>query len=148
LREASYNQQKVADAGAAVVFLAHLSPEACAEDVQMDAALSESDEANQVRRCAQIYAARRSETGDGEIVRELRESTYLAAMIFMLSLSERGIASCPMGGFDPIAVAQLLALPSDLEPVLIVVAGDSDGIAYGRPRLPLSFLLYDKSRLN
>jgi nitroreductase len=144
LCEAAHNQQKVADAGAAVVFMAHLSPEACADDVQLDATLNASEQAKHTRRCAEIYASRRSAIGDMDVARELRESTFLAAMIFMLSLWERGIASCPLGGFNPIAVAELLALPADLDPVLIVVAGDSDGKGTSKTRLPLSFLLYDK----
>lgn len=145
LCEAAYNQQKVADAGAAVVFLTHLSPESCAEDVQCDATLNGSDAAKHARRCAEIYASRRSAIGDSDVIRELRESTFLAAMIYMLSLSERDIASCPLGGFDPAAVAELLALPPGLEPVLIIVAGDSEGEVSRKPRLPLSFLLHQKA---
>ncbi len=65
------------------------------------------------------------------------QDTAAAAENILLSAVDRGLASCWVGAFDPVAVAEALGIPSPIEPVAILPVGHSAESA-GRPaRRPL-----------
>nr|WP_152024087.1 nitroreductase family protein [Natronomonas moolapensis] len=50
-------------------------------------------------------------------------STALAAMTLMYAAWDHGVASCPMEGFDPEALAEAFEIPGRYEPVMLVTLG-------------------------
>ncbi len=47
----------------------------------------------------------------------------LAAMLLMMAAQSRGVVTRPMIGFDPVALAEMLAVPAEWVPVVVVAAG-------------------------
>ena len=68
---------------------------------------------------------------------EAVRSGSLAAMTLMLVAQSMGLSTCPMIGFDPGKVAEILSIPDDHVPVMIVTLGK--GLTAARPtaRLPV-----------
>lgn len=54
---------------------------------------------------------------------EAQKNTFLAALTAMYAAKSLGIDSCPMQGFDAAGYAQVLKLPDNLVPTLIVPLG-------------------------
>lgn len=52
-----------------------------------------------------------------------QKQVYLPAMTLMLAAKEQGIDSCPMEGFDPAKVAEILGLDASTVPTLLVALG-------------------------
>ncbi len=53
----------------------------------------------------------------------LQRQVYLPCMTLMLAAAEKEIDSCPMEGFDPDGVHQVLELPENLKPTVLVSLG-------------------------
>ncbi len=69
---------------------------------------------------------------------EAIRSASLAAMTLMLIAQQEGLASCPMIGFDPNKVAEVVNLPDHHMIVMLVVLGKQGPIApFPTSRLPL-----------
>jgi nitroreductase len=51
------------------------------------------------------------------------KNTMIAASYTWLAASSLGFDSCPMGGFDPVALSKVLNLPSTLRPILLTPVG-------------------------
>ncbi|MAE63003.1 MAG: reductase DrgA [Phycisphaeraceae bacterium] len=66
---------------------------------------------------------------------EACRSVGLAAMNLMLTASTLGYASCPLIGFDPAKVSEILGLDADHPPLMLVVIGK--GVQPARPRMGL-----------
>jgi len=66
---------------------------------------------------------------------EACRSVGLAAMNLMLAAEGMGLSSCPMIGFDPEQVSEILGLDADHPPLMIVVVGRSAKAPW--PRLGL-----------
>ncbi|MFQ5506700.1 MAG: nitroreductase family protein [Planctomycetota bacterium] len=69
------------------------------------------------------------------IAAEACRSAGLAAMTMMLVAKDMGYDSCPMIGFDPARVAEILSLPENHPPLLMVVVGKA--VKPARPRMGL-----------
>jgi nitroreductase len=54
---------------------------------------------------------------------EAIRSASLAAMTLMLAAQNRGYSTCPMIGFDPVAVSKLLGLKDNTIPVMLLTLG-------------------------
>jgi len=52
-----------------------------------------------------------------------QKQVYLAGMSLMMIAAEKGIDSCPMEGFEPAKVSEVLGLPQELVPTLVVPLG-------------------------
>ncbi len=52
-----------------------------------------------------------------------QRQVYIPAMTLILAAAEKGIDSCPMEGFDPGKVTQILQLPSFIIPTVLVALG-------------------------
>lgn len=59
---------------------------------------------------------------------------YIALGFGLAAAAEKEIATCPMEGFDPIKIASLLALPSNLVPVVMLAIGQSSPALTETPR--------------
>lgn len=64
---------------------------------------------------------------------EACRSVGLAAMSLMLRARELGYDTCPMSGFDPVQVSEVLALDADHPPLMLVTVGR--GTQAPHPRL-------------
>ncbi|WP_435068849.1 nitroreductase family protein [Haloplanus sp. C73] len=136
LQSVAYGQEHVTDAAAAVVVLGTLDPSDHAERVTSDLlekGYLPSEEA----------AEARLDTVDGlaDADSETRrlwtaQSSSLAAMTLMHAAWDRGIASCPMGGFDADALHETFDVPDDYEAVMLVTLGypEDEAADLERPR--------------
>lgn len=59
----------------------------------------------------------------------------------LLMAHAKGLGCCPIASFDAEAVAELLSLPSRIQPVLLVILGYPDEHPSPPPRLPLNELI-------
>ena len=66
---------------------------------------------------------------------EACRSVGLAGMNMMLMSREMGYESCPLIGFDPKKVAEILSIPEDHPPLMMVTIGK--GLEPARPRMGL-----------
>jgi len=69
---------------------------------------------------------------------EAIRSGSLAAMTLMLVAQARGWSTCPMIGFDPVKLTEIIALPDNHIPVMLVTLGKGATPAHYSPRLPMS----------
>jgi len=72
---------------------------------------------------------------DALLREEACRTVGLAAMSAMLTARELGLDSCPMIGFDPVQVSEILGLDADHPPLMLVAVGKAT--AEPHPRLGL-----------
>ena len=125
LQECAFGQEQVTDAAAAVVVLGNLDPAAHAEDVFDDWLekdyLPDEDVRDGLLENIESWRDR------DELENRLwtTKSTALAAMAVMYAAWNEGVASCPMGGFDPEAVTEEFDIDG-YEPVMLLTLGYPD----------------------
>lgn len=75
---------------------------------------------------------------DADIQTVMHKSCGLVAQTFMLAMSEQGLDTCPMEGFDSSRVKQLLNLPKDSQINMVVSCGlrSDKGVWGERFRVP------------
>ncbi|ARF90526.1 nitroreductase family protein [Burkholderia cenocepacia] len=118
----AYGQQKVVDAAVTFIVCGTLEPQ-----LTLPAALKPSVERGILDQG--IYegwvGAANSMYGDNPAFQrdEAVRSASLAAMTLMIAAEDRGLASGPMIGFDPAAVAAAFGLKSTDVPVMLVTVG-------------------------
>ncbi|WP_175766462.1 nitroreductase family protein [Burkholderia cenocepacia] len=118
----AYGQQKVVDAAVTFIVCGTLEPH-----LTLPAALKPSVERGILDQG--IYegwvGAANSMYGDNPAFQrdEAVRSASLAAMTLMIAAEDRGLASGPMIGFDPAAVAAAFGLKSTDVPVMLVTVG-------------------------
>jgi len=66
---------------------------------------------------------------------EAIRSASLASMTLMLVAEDMGLATCPMIGFDPAKVSEIVGIPEDHVPVMIVTLGKAAAPARPTDRL-------------
>lgn len=69
---------------------------------------------------------------------EAIRSGSLAGMTLMLVAQDMGLSTCPMIGFDPARVSEILSIPADHVPVMIVTLGKGAAPARPTARHPLA----------
>lgn len=128
LRAAAMNQQQVENCGAAIVVCAKLDAHADAPTIYAQA--PEPMRGQMIGLTAQLYG------GNAQFARdEAIRSAGLASMTLMYAARARGFDTGPMIGFDPAAVAQVLHLPANLVPAMLIVLGR----AKGPPAMPRGY---------
>jgi nitroreductase len=134
LRDVANRQNKVVDAGTAVVFLADLEAEEYAEAI-VDAAVADGTlEPEASARWKGAYPRLRG-LGKGHLVRrDMREAVMVAAMAFMTSVHMRGYDTCPIGGFDPEALRAAFDIAPRFDPVVLCPTGCRKTAAPGVPK--------------
>ncbi len=122
LQEAANGQEHVGDAAASVVVLGNLDPAAHAEEVFTDWAdkgyLPDQEAADGLVEHVESWEDR----DESEHRVWTTKSSALAAMTLMTSAWDMGIASCPVGGFDPEAIEETYGTDG-YEPVMIITLG-------------------------
>jgi nitroreductase len=123
LRSVAYGQEHVTDAAAAVVVLGTLDPSDHADRVTADL-LEKGYLPDEAAAEARLDTVDGLADADAETRRVWTvQSCSLAAMSLMYAAWDRGIASCPMGGFDADALRSEFGVPDDYDPVLLVTLG-------------------------
>ena len=123
LQSVAYGQEHVTDADAAVVVLGTLDPSDHAERVTADL-LEKGYLPDEAAAEARLDTVDGLAGADAETRRVWTvQSCSLAAMTLMHAAWDRGIASCPMGGFDADGLRTEFGVPDDYEPVLLVTLG-------------------------
>jgi nitroreductase len=123
LQRVAYGQEHVTDASAAVVVLGTLDPSDHADRVTADL-LEKGYLPDEAAAEARLDTVDGLADADAETRRVWTvQSCSLAAMALMHAAWDRGVASCPMGGFDADGLRTEFGVPADYEPVLIVTLG-------------------------
>lgn len=121
LKSSAYEQQKVADAAAAIVVLgnlkAHEDATQIADDLSEKGYLPPQYKENMINQINGLYS--------NEVMQrdEAIRGSSLAAMTLMLAAKDKGYGTCPMIGFDPNRVRQEFNIPEHLIPVMIITIG-------------------------
>ncbi|MFB6123695.1 MAG: nitroreductase family protein [Haloferacaceae archaeon] len=123
LREVAYGQEHVTDAAAVVVVLGNLDPSAHADRVVRDKFEKGYLPSEDVLESQLETIERRAEGPREDRRRWTVQSSTLAAMALMHAAWNRGVASCPMGGFDGDALREAFDVGDGYEPVLLVTLG-------------------------
>lgn len=138
LRPACWNQSQITTGRAIIVILAlkaDLAPSSGYARKMLSRLVASEPELDEAM---QIY----HDIAHGDVAAWSVAQCHIAAAHMMLAASAIGIDSCPMGGFEPAAVAQVLDIDrSRFEIALLVALGYR---AHGQParhRLPLADLV-------
>ncbi|MHC4817343.1 MAG: nitroreductase family protein [Planctomycetota bacterium] len=132
LRTASYGQPHVGEASAVVVVAARLDAHEDAARVQEH--VPDAKQREDLVKLIQGFYAGKPEFQRDEAIR----SASLAAMTLMLVAQSKGLATCPMIGFDPDQVTAIAELKDNCFPVMLVVLGKpGEGKPFPTSRLPL-----------
>jgi len=122
LRDAAYGQEHVTDAAAVVVVFGNLDRGAHAEEVFRDQVRKGYSSGE---RADELVERMETEPDDGNENWALQSST-IAATTFMYAAWDRGIATCPMGGWDGDDVREAVGAPETWYPVLMITVGYPD----------------------
>jgi nitroreductase len=116
LCEASFNQRQVSDCSAVIVVISKLA-------AHEDAAVIYDHLPKEIS--ARLVGMIESFYGDAPLLQrdEAMRSGSLAAMTLMLVASEMGWETCPMIGYDPDKVSQILSIPADHVTVMMICLG-------------------------
>lgn len=133
LYAAAYKQYKVLTASAVVFVLGNL--EAYKDVARINegflnlGVLSKQEYDMEVQSVTSFY-----ENGGPQFMRdEAIRNSSLSAQLFMLVAKDRGWDTCPMIGFNPDAVQELLNIPDNYIPTMMITIGKSDPSSQ-RPR--------------
>ncbi|AWB46196.1 nitroreductase family protein [Paenibacillus sp. CAA11] len=133
LKQAAGGQHKVVMASAAIVVLGDLDAYKKADQIYGGmrdlGIMSQLDYDLMLDTINGLYESRGAEFQKEEAIR----NASLSAMLFMLNAKDKGWDTCPMIGFDPEAVRELLHIPDHLIPVMMITLGKED-TSKQRPR--------------
>ena len=125
LQEAAWGQEMVRDASVVVVIAGDLK-----SHLRPDRYLRNAPAA--VREQVEPMIADFYNDKDALLRDEACRSVGLAAMNLMLTAKSLGLDSCPLIGFDPVAVSRVIGLDDDHPPLMIVAVGRGIKPAWGR----------------
>lgn len=121
--KAAYKQYKVQSASAAILVLGNLNAyqdvARLNEGFLQLGVLSKQEYDMTVENVTNFY----EERGDAFKRDEAIRNASLSAQLFMLAAKEKGWDTCPMIGFDPEMMCQLLNIPDNYVPVLLITIG-------------------------
>lgn len=86
-----------------------------------------------------LFRPIKRQVSESEVNAVVHKSCALAAQTFMLAMSEQGVDTCPLEGFDSLRVKHILHLPWNCEINMIITCGyrAEGGVRGDRFRLPL-----------
>jgi putative NAD(P)H nitroreductase len=124
--EAAYKQYKVQSASAAIVVLGN--KEAYKDAGRINEGLLHLGVINQQEYDMTVESVHSFYEGGGETFKreEAIRNAGISAMLMMLAAKEKGWDTCPMIGFDPKAVSEVLNIPDTHVPVLLITIGKED----------------------
>ncbi|MEZ3114626.1 nitroreductase family protein [Halobaculum sp. MBLA0147] len=123
LREVAYDQEHVTGAAATVVVFGNTDPAAHAESVFDDWLDKGYLPGEDVKAGLLENVEGMAELPEAERRVWTTRSTALAAMTLMHAAWDRGVASCPMEGFDADGVLDTFDVPDGYEPVMLITLG-------------------------
>jgi len=136
LRAAAYGQRHVEQCSAVVVVCAKLHAH---EDAARTNAHAPQEVLGKLVPLIEGTYGPRPQLQRDEAIR----SASLASMNLMLVTESMGLATCPMIGFDPAKVAELVGLPEGYIPVLVVTLGKPGEVEpFPTSRLPLEEVVH------
>lgn len=123
LREAAYGQYKVFSASAVILVLgdkkAYHQASGIYEGLKMLGIVNKQEYDQMVDDTVSFYESRGQEFQKYEAIR----NASLSAMLFMMAAKDKGWDTCPMIGFDPEAVKQVLNISEQYEVVMMITVG-------------------------
>ncbi len=122
LKECAYGQEHVTDAAAVVAVFGDLDRGAHAKEVFSDQADKGYTPEGRTEDLIERFEEEKPEGNEEWVVR----SCMIAATTLMYAAWDRGIASCPMGGWDGDALRETLDVPETWYPVLMMTLGYPD----------------------
>ncbi len=126
LHEAAYKQYKVLTSSAVIVVLGHKDAYLNAPQIYeglLHLGVLNQQEYDQTIEMAQAPYKQQGESYQHD---EAIRNASLSAMSFMLAAKDKGWDTCPMIGFDPEAVKEVLSVPDRYVPVLMITLGKED----------------------
>lgn len=125
VRAAAFNQYKVHTASAVIVVLgdklAYQQAPEIYDGLRTLGVMSQEEFDGTVRSITASYEGNESFQRDEAI-----RNASLSAMQFMLVAKEKGWDTCPMIGFNPEALKNVLSIPDRLVPVMLITIGKDD----------------------
>ena len=138
LRPACWNQSQITTASAIIVILAlksELKPETGYAQKMLRRLVNSEAE---MEEAMQIYR----DIVHGNFTAWSVAQCHIAAAQMMMAAAVIGVDSCPMGGFNPEAVAEVLQIDrSNVEVALLLALGYRTGLQPPRHRLPMAALV-------
>lgn len=132
VRQAAGNQYKVHSASAVIVVLGN--KEAYKQAASIYEGLRALGVFSQMEFEQTVESIRAAYEGRDEFQRdEAIRNASLSAMQFMLVAKDKGWDTCPMIGFDPAELRNVLQIPEHLVPVMLITIG-KDNLKKIRPR--------------
>lgn len=133
LQKAAYGQYKVKSASAVIIVTgdrtAYKQAAEIYEGLKLLGIVNKQEYDLMVNDTVSFYETRGLEFHKEEAVR----NASLSAMLFMLVAKEKGWDTCPMIGFDPVAVKELLDIDDQHEVVMMITLG-KEKTSSRRPR--------------
>ncbi|WP_151734844.1 nitroreductase family protein ['Paenibacillus yunnanensis' Narsing Rao et al. 2020] len=125
IRKAANGQYKVHTASAVILVLGDKHAYKQAPDIysglRLLGAMSQEEYDETITSINDAYEGKEAFQRDEAI-----RNASLSAMQFMLIAKDKGWDTCPMIGFDPAAIAEVLALPDHLVPALMITIGQDN----------------------
>lgn len=122
LQQASYDQKQVGSASHLFVFCS-ISDFSEKKKKVIDKMEEKGIPKKKVNSFASVVDSFLSSNSKEEFIKISKNESFLAAENLMLAATSLGYASCPIGGFDKERFKEILKLPSNFEPILIVPVG-------------------------
>ncbi|MDP4095370.1 nitroreductase family protein [Paenibacillus sp. P96] len=133
LKKAAYGQYKVESSSAVIVVLgdkkAYLQASEIYEGLKHLGVVNKQEYDQMVNDTVSTYESRGEEFQRDEAIR----NASLSAMLFMMAAKDKGWDTCPMIGFDPKAVKEILNIGDQQEIVLMITIG-KEKVESRRPR--------------
>jgi nitroreductase len=133
LRAASYGQAQITEASHLLVISTMKDPMVrIQKTADLIATQSGEDSAQSYKKMVMGWLRPTEEAN----LQWLSRQVYLALQAMILAAIERGIDSCPMEGFDPIAYAEILG-QTDAQPTCLLPIGYATQPGFPKTRVPL-----------
>jgi len=142
IRAAGYDQPKITDASHLVIITRRTDSAALPEELVARTAKTQSKEPEELAGLKQMAESMNLRYPDKAILNEyLARQTYIPLGTMIETAALLGVDSCPMEGFDPAQVAQILGLEAkNLFPVAMVAFGYRGDDPYAKlPKTRRSF---------
>lgn len=131
--DAAYKQYKIQSASAVVLVFGHMDAYRNVSTINEGLlhlnVISKQEYDQEVESVTSFYESR----GDVFMREEAIRNASLSAQLFMLAAKEKGWDTCPMIGFDPAVVQDIVQVPDRYVPVMLIAIGKED-TARQRPR--------------
>ena len=123
IRKAAFGQYKVHTAAGVIIVTANryaYKDTACLNQGMLNLGIMTDSQLEQmVQENTNFYEQR----GEDFMKEDAIRNGSLSAMMFMLAAKNRGLDTCPMNGFDPEKIRNILDIPSSDEIVLMITIG-------------------------